>query len=168
MNICSIDGCEKQVAARTWCHAHYKKWSLHGDPKHGIERTRKNGEGTVNYAGYIAIGVGKTKKMQNVIVVEKAIGHELPKDAVVHHIDGNRKNNSPSNLLVCPDHSYHRLLHLREKARDACGNPSYRMCIYCRKYDSLENMTRTGNNKSGHRHYHKPCRNKNEQERKLK
>lgn len=29
---CAIDGCEKQVLARGWCGAHYKRWHTYGDP----------------------------------------------------------------------------------------------------------------------------------------
>lgn len=29
---CSIDGCEKEAVGRGWCHAHYKKWQVYGDP----------------------------------------------------------------------------------------------------------------------------------------
>lgn len=29
---CSIEGCEKREAARSWCHMHYKRWQKNGDP----------------------------------------------------------------------------------------------------------------------------------------
>ena len=29
---CKIDGCERQVVARGWCHRHYMRWWTHGDP----------------------------------------------------------------------------------------------------------------------------------------
>ena len=33
---CTIDGCERPLIARGWCHTHYKRWQTHGttdDPK---------------------------------------------------------------------------------------------------------------------------------------
>ena len=32
MGLCQIDGCEKLKIARGWCHTHYKRWQVHGDP----------------------------------------------------------------------------------------------------------------------------------------
>lgn len=29
---CSINGCERRVAARGWCRTHYSRWKIHGDP----------------------------------------------------------------------------------------------------------------------------------------
>jgi hypothetical protein len=162
---CSINGCTKPAHSRTWCHAHYKKWHLHGDPNHGRSYARGRGEGTVNWAGYLAVMVGAKKRLQHVVVAEKVLGKPLPPRAVVHHVDGDRLNNEPANLVVCPDPAYHQLLHVRQRAMDECGNPAFRRCIFCRFFGDVSLMTKTGNNKSGHHHYHKGCRAKAEHER---
>lgn len=41
-------------------------------------------------------------------IASKKIGRKLTSDEVVHHIDGNKKNNRPNNLKVCnrEEHSY--------------------------------------------------------------
>lgn len=46
---------------------------------------------------------------------EQALGKKLPKNACVHHVDGNRLNNNHSNLVICPSHAYHTLLHSRAR-----------------------------------------------------
>jgi hypothetical protein len=80
-------------------------------------------------------------------VVEDALGKPLPAGAVIHHVDGNGLNNRPSNLVVCQDQEYHRLLHRRAKALKACGNPTWRRCSKCGKWsppeDGADNKTGT-------------------------
>lgn len=50
------------------------------------------------------------------VVAAAAIGRPLTHREVVHHIDGNRDNNSPTNLIVYPSHSAHmRDHHLARK-----------------------------------------------------
>lgn len=50
------------------------------------------------------------------IVAEKALGRRLKIDEEVHHIDGNKMNASPRNLLICSK-KYHKELHQRCKRR---------------------------------------------------
>lgn len=67
-------------------------------------------------------------------IVEKALGHPLPKGSEVHHFDEDRSNNTRGNLIVCQDKAYHQLLHVRRRAQLACGNPNWRKCPFCKKY----------------------------------
>jgi hypothetical protein len=30
---CHVQGCDKQAVKMGWCHAHYSRWSRHGDPQ---------------------------------------------------------------------------------------------------------------------------------------
>lgn len=87
-----------------------------------------------------AVSGDQKQKREHVVVVEKALGKQIPKGAVVHHIDGDINNNSNNNLLLCPSHSYHAIIHARQEARDTCGNPEYRKCVFCHKYDDPKNM----------------------------
>jgi hypothetical protein len=48
-----------------------------------------------------------------VLVVEKAIGKYLPVGAVVHHMNGDPSDNTPSNLSVLQNNAHHRLIHKR-------------------------------------------------------
>lgn len=71
-------------------------------------------------------GAGKSyRKLNNRhehrIVAEQKIGRPLGKDEVVHHIDRNKRNNSPDNLMVCT-RSEHARIHFSKKAGDANEN----------------------------------------------
>jgi hypothetical protein len=45
------------------------------------------------------------------IVAESILGRKLYENEVVHHIDGDRKNNHPTNLAVFPSQSLHAKCH---------------------------------------------------------
>jgi len=107
---------------------------------------RKNGDGL----GYI--GKDGLKNL-HVLIAEKALGKVLPKGAEVHHVDEDKSNNEPTNLVICPSRAYHMLLHMRARALKACGNANFRKCRHCQKYDSLENLNITPSKQA----YHKAC-----------
>lgn len=48
------------------------------------------------------------------IVAEQKIGRSLKKGEIVHHIDGNKRNNDPSNLMIITQ-SEHCALHFRKR-----------------------------------------------------
>ena len=74
------------------------------------------------------------------LICQRALGRPLPKGTVVHHVDGNGKNNEPSNLVLCENANYHHLLHRRERALKASGNPRWFRCSFCRTHDAPENL----------------------------
>lgn len=53
---------------------------------------------------------------EHIIVAEQILGRELKDDEVVHHIDGNRSNNDPSNLMVFQTLADHAAYHKGTKA----------------------------------------------------
>lgn len=82
--------------------------------------------------------------MKSVLVAEKALGKYLPDRVVIHHVDNNHTDDRPNNLVVCQDQSYHKLLHIREKALRESGNPNKRRCKRCKKWDSMDKLKRYG------------------------
>jgi hypothetical protein len=104
--------------------------------------------------GYVGHNVAGKTKLEHVLVAELALGKPLPPGAQVHHWDRDRSNNAPSNLVICPDQAYHRLIHRRMAALEACGNPNWMSCRLCRKYDDPANLYVSPN---GVHAYHREC-----------
>ena len=48
------------------------------------------------------------------VIAEQILGRPLKRNEVVHHIDGNKRNNTPENLLVMT-HSEHSRLHMMQR-----------------------------------------------------
>ena len=97
---------------------------------------------------------GKAKGA-HVVVAENVLGKPLPSGAIVHHVDGNMRNNSNDNLVICPDRAYHNMLHARQRALDATGDANKRKCTICGEYDDAENMyvNRTARHRECHLAY---------------
>lgn len=51
------------------------------------------------------------------IIAEQILGRPLKSDEIVHHIDGNKRNNNPDNLMVMTQ-SEHAHLHFTKKRGD--------------------------------------------------
>lgn len=70
---------------------------------------------------------------EHVLVAEKALGKLLPAGVEVHHVDEDQHNNANSNLVICQDKAFHKLLHVRSRVVRAGGNPDTdRLCAKCR------------------------------------
>ena len=53
------------------------------------------------------------------IVAEEMLGRPLKRGEVVHHIDGNKRNNAPENLMVFSSQSEHVKWHAAHKGGDS-------------------------------------------------
>lgn len=102
--------------------------------------------------------------MEHILIVQRMLGKPIPPKAEIHHVDQNRGNNKNNNLVLCESVLYHRLLHTRTRAFDACGNASWRRCIICKEWDDLKNMSTNCQGAS----YHLPCMRKENKRRRIK
>ena len=76
------------------------------------------GNRKISSHGYVRVLTAKgVRQYEHILVAERSLGRPLknfgqghPDNEVVHHINGDKTNNSPSNLLVC-SHKYHTELH---------------------------------------------------------
>lgn len=94
-----MDGCPEVVAARGLCNMHYMRLVTTGDTGPTERKRRKNGEGSVNAStGYIDITIEGRTQGQHRWVMEQMLGRLLIEDETVHHRNGDRTDNRPTNL----------------------------------------------------------------------
>jgi|GraSoiStandDraft_4_1057263.scaffolds.fasta_scaffold115744_6 hypothetical protein len=72
------------------------------------------------------------------LIAERVLGRPLPSRAEVHHVDGNGRNNANGNLVICPNRSYHMLLHARARVLRMGGDPNtQRFCGTCKRLNPI-------------------------------
>lgn len=117
----------------------------------------------LNHSGYVMIYLPEHKRAmtngyvrEHLVIAEKAIGRELPSGVQVHHAG---KSSDNSQLVICQNQEFHKLLHIREKALSECGDANKRKCKFCHKYDHVENLhcKRIKRKKGGWNIYHMEC-----------
>lgn len=93
-------------SARSGWSSGHRSWG--GRAGSGIQ-TRVNGSGYKQYR----TGGGRWK-FTHIRVAEKMVGGPIGPGREVHHVNGNKRDNRPSNLLVLPAY-LHRLIHRKGK-----------------------------------------------------
>lgn len=120
------------------------EWNV-GD-KNGMWR----GGRTITDHGYVLIRVGvghpdadvRGYAYEHRLVAQQKIGRRLRKGELVHHIDENKQNNHPDNLMVIVGNAHHFVHHRKEGSRNRLpdeDNPSIVCACGCNtqmlKYD---------------------------------
>lgn len=73
---------------------------------HGYKTILQKGHPHSNSAGYV---------LEHIIIAERKLGRLLKEGETVHHIDRNKKNNNPDNLMIFASPGDHTLYHAGEK-----------------------------------------------------
>lgn len=154
---CSLPECGRKLVARGLCHFHWQRWRTGLEPSlTPVCERRPFGAGTINKRGYVTTRRLGTRRLDHDAIAEEVLGRPLRKGEVVHHVNGDPGDNRNENLVVC-DSSYHTLIHARMRARDACGNPAWRKCLYCQTYRPIEEMRFDRSNRNW---MHRSCSSK--------
>lgn len=90
--------------------------------------------------GYVCVSIKHKHVLEHVAIAVRALGRPLPHGAEVHHINENRSDNRPQNLVICESREYHHGLHRRARAVRS-GHPAHwRRCQYCKQFDDPANL----------------------------
>lgn len=88
----------------------------------------------------------------HVFVAECILARKLGPKEVVHHKDGNYKNNAPGNLVVYATQAEHMQEHRAEECRSLGIPEDSRLCVFCHKWDSPLNLIMHGKNDISRKH----------------
>jgi hypothetical protein len=105
---CIVDGCDRLGEVRGWCPRHYQRARKYGDPT--IMHRAPMGTGTIDKDGYRSFCINGEKILEHRRVMAKVLGRPLRDDEDVHHLNHNRLDNRPENLMVLP-HGQHSRIH---------------------------------------------------------
>lgn len=92
----------------------------------------------INSKGYVELYLpehprsrGNGYVAEHIVLAERAVGKPLPSGAQVHHVNGDRADNRPENLVVCQGRAHHALIHVRMRAVMAGHPADWKQCHHC-------------------------------------
>ena len=136
---CKLDFCFNDVKSSGLCSRHYEAQRTGRPFLSNEERQPRRKEGTRVrlQSGHIQVHLGDGEfELEHRMIAGVALGRLLKGTECVHHVDENPGNNTNTNLVICPDAAYHKLLHRRTDALNACGHADWKRCSLCGKYSS--------------------------------
>ena len=144
-------GCGQKTAVATKTDkrfGHKKDEPLRFINGHNPKRSRDVWDGNrLDSNGYVKILMpdhsranGNGYVQEHILVLEKVLGRPILPTEATHHIDGDRTNNTPGNLMLFATNAMHISYHRRIDAFEACGHYDWRRCKFCHQYDAPKNI----------------------------
>jgi hypothetical protein len=117
---CCIEGCNNTIekGAGGMCGMHAQRVRRYGDPNYLTPEVQRR----ANSRAAMLARVDEVKpttyrklygRHEHRVIAEQMLGRPLQRNEIVHHIDGNKHNNEPSNLQVMTQ-SDHVRMHIDE------------------------------------------------------
>lgn len=110
---CKIDNCCNPVKYNGMCGMHAQRVHRYGDPHYVTpEHQRRANNRAAQLARFDSVKPDTYRKRygrhEHRVVAEQMLGRSLLLGEIVHHIDGNKQNNDPSNLQVMTQNDHAR------------------------------------------------------------
>ena len=107
--------CDDRAVARGLCNRHWKRWRTYGDPLKAQKPKKRAGETVIDASGYLRIRGNRHVHRE---MAAQKLGRPLRPGEVVHHIDGNKLNNHPDNLIIFASQAEHSAHHAAERRKE--------------------------------------------------
>lgn len=97
---CSVEGCERPTVGQGLCRMHYERRRKGRDVGPPGPQRRPSGEGSVSRTGYKVITVEKGRsRLEHRVIMEQLLGRPLEPGETVHHVNGQRADNTTAGPL---------------------------------------------------------------------
>lgn len=125
--------------------------------KYGSPREKNpnwNGGESITSHGYRTINIGGKYKYEHRLVMEEKLGRKLKQAEIVHHVNGDKLDNRPENLIVCKNLAEHKLRHRTKTGLRLPNEPNRKIKCVCgcgKKLFMYDNSGRPRRHLPGHR-----------------